>query len=140
MSVAGIVTQLGTIEDIVTRGLIAGEAIKEVVEQYSGGYFFDFPDRPPFRPQFRAVGKKEKKAKPILEDIASRIEPDADNRDLEIILRMRLRLQGIEYKRLYQTWLERQRNELKQEVKKTVKKRRKKRDEEVILLLTLLNH
>jgi len=128
----------GAIADVVLRGYAPGAEIVTQEETYTGGFFFDFPDRPPVK--FRAVGKKEKEAKPILEDIAERIEPDADNRDLEIILRMRLRLAGLEYKKLYLTWLQRQRNELKREVKHAIKKKRQRQDEEMILLFSLIDN
>lgn len=101
----------------------------------SGGYFFDFERLRP-KANFRAKTEEEKEAKPILEDIAKRIEPDYDSRDLEIILRLRLRQQHIIYKNLYLKWLETQKKALKKKIKREIVKKRQ--DEEEILLLYLL--
>ena len=140
MSIAGIVTQLDSIKDIVTRGLTPGEAIAEVVERNAGGYFDYSTLIERKRPKYKAKTKEEKKAKPILEDIAEQMSagPGIDTKaDLELVLRMRLRYQGIKYKQLYLKWLQVQHNEIKQEIKKEVRKRRKRKDEKAVIMLLL---
>jgi hypothetical protein len=141
MSIAGIVTQLGAIDDIVTRGLTPGEAVAEVIEAFSGGYF-DFESvRIARKPKFKPRDEDEKEAKPVLEDIAEQLtSPGIDTRrDMEIVLRMRLRNQGIKYKNLYLKWLQREHKIIKQEVVKEIKRRKKKKrqQEEALILLAL---
>lgn len=125
----------GSIGEAALRGYSSGEAVAAAEEIYSGGYFFDFEALRP-RATFRAKTREEKEAKPILEDIAKHIEPDYDSRDLEIILRLRLRQQHIIYKNLYLKWLEAQKKALKKKIKREIVKKRQ--DEEEILLLYLL--
>ena len=142
MSIAGIVTQLGTIEGIVMRGLTAGEAVVETVEAFSGG-FFDYEQvRITRHARFKAKNKEEKEAKPILEDIAEQMAqgPGIDTRkDMEIVLRMRLRQQGVKYKNLYLKWLQHQHKQIKIEVKQEIQERKakKRRKEELAVILAL---
>lgn len=83
------------------------------------------------RPKFKAKGK-DKKAKPILEEIAEKIlkTPKIEtSKEIELILRMRLKVERLRFKNLYLTWLTR-------EVEKEHKKRKKrKKDSEAVLLL-----
>lgn len=126
MSIAGIVTQLGTPQDIVTRGLIAGEAVAEVAETFSGGYF----DYDAHRPKFKPKTKEEKKAAPIIEQIAENIiatELVETKREIELVLRLRLRQEGLIYKNLYLSWIIRQ-----DKIRKAAIRRR---EEELIILM-----
>lgn len=140
MSIAGIVTQLGTIDDIVTRGLLAGEAIE--TEVYSGG-FADYGTLIERKPKFKARNKDEEEVKPILEDIAEQIAqgPGIDTRaDIEIVLRMRLRQQHIKYKNLYLKWLNREARLIKEEVHREIKRKKakKRKREEMVIILSLM--
>lgn len=106
-----------------------------------GGYLYPM-DRPVRRKKFRADDEQEKKAKPILEDIAANIDPVYEtSSDYELILRLRLREQGLIYKSLYLKWLKKAAQEKKailEEIQKEeqtrLKKLKKRRDEEMILL------
>ena len=109
----------------------AGEVAPEVVEEtYSGGYF-DFEALRLPRRQFKAKTKEQREAKPVLEDINEQLQtPGIETQDdLEIVLRMRLRLQGIRYQELYMEWLEQGLEQKKAAIK------RKRRNKAITLLL-----
>ena len=129
MSIAGIVTQLGTIPDIVLRGLTAGAAVDE--ETFTGGWF----DYDAYRPKFKSRTKEEKKAAPIIERIAKKIvaTPQIETtKDIELILHIKLEQENIRFKQLYLTWIKR---EVKKEEKR--KKIKKRREEEMLILMLL---
>lgn len=131
MSIAGIVTQLGSPKDIVLRGLTAGEAvIVEDVETFSGGFLYPL-DRPRLRPKKR----EDKKAAVIIEQIAEKIAhtPAVEtNKDIEIALRSKLYAEHIKYKKLYLQWTKQQ---IKAEEIRIKRKKRKQEDEMVIMLM-----
>ena len=99
-------------------------------EAYSGGYFDYEALRLPRR-RFEAETEEEREAKPVLEDINEQLQtPGVETRtDLEIVLRMRLRLQGIRYQELYMEWLEQGLEQKKAAIK------RKRRNKAITLLL-----
>ena len=97
-----------------------------VEEQYSGGWF----DYEALRPRFKARGKEQKKAKRFIEEIAEQIlqSPQVEtNRDIELVLRLKLRQQELIYKNLYLKYL------IKVAEHERVKKRQN--DEAIMLLL-----
>jgi len=128
MSIAGIVTQLGSPANIILRGLISGEeVISEVTESFSGG-FFDYPlDRRPKK-------KEDKKAAVIIERIAEKIAATPiieTNKDVELALRIKLEHENIKYKKLYLQWT-------KQQIKtKEAKRKKRKQEDEMIIMLML---
>ena len=99
-------------------------------EAYSGGYFDYEALRLPRR-RFEAETEEEREAKSVLEDINEQLQtPGVETRtDLEIVLRMRLRLQGIRYQELYMEWLEQGLEQKKAAIK------RKRRNKAITLLL-----
>lgn len=125
-------------------GSFAGRAevvvVVPVVTAYSGGYLYP-TDRP--RKKFRADDEQEKKAKPIIEAIAETIDPyHESSADYELILRLRLREQGLIYKSLYLKWLKKVAQERKtvldemQQVAK-VRKLKKRREDELLIVMLL---
>lgn len=130
MSIAGIVTQLGSPKDIVLRGLIAGEeVIIEVEERPAGG--FEYPlDRPRLKPK----RKEDKKAAVIIEQIAEKIAATPvieTNKEIDLALRIKLEYEGIRYKKLYLQWT-------KQQIKaKEAKRKKRKQEDEMIIMLML---
>ena len=84
------------------------------------------------RTKFKFAGKEEKKAAPIVEEITEKVlnTPEIEtNKDIELVLRMRLKVEQIRFKNLYLKWII-------QQAKKERKRRKKvKRDSEAILLL-----
>lgn len=120
-------TFAGTITDVVLRGYAVGEAIAEVEEIFSGGYF---PEVYKYRPRVRYKFKDEKqrKAAKIVEEIIEAAPEDTTQRELEAVLRATLKTQGLLYKALYLTWIK-QENEQKRRIL------RRRRDEEVIMLI-----
>jgi len=98
----------------------------EVVEQFSGGYF----DYEAHRPKFKPVGKEQRKAKRIVEKIAETIlaTPDIEtNKEIDLILRLKLENEGLVYKQLYLRWL----------VKEAEIERKKKKHNKAIIMLLL---
>lgn len=116
-----------------------------VVAAYSGGYI-DWGDFHPWKyrkkPRFKYKDEEEAEVAPILEDIAEKtletpvLETD---KDLEIVLKLRLRLANLEYKATYMQWLREQRRKKREFVKKAVKRRRKQQQEEEAIIFYFLN-
>jgi hypothetical protein len=106
------------------------EAVQEVEDIYAGGYFDYEALRLPKR-RFKATTQDEKRAKPVLDDIAEEMKnPGIETQsDLEIVLRMRLRLQEIKYQEQYMTWLK------QALVEKQALIKRKRRNKTITLLL-----
>ena len=135
MSLSSIATdgylQGGAVSCVGSEGFLCGAIIvPEAEETYSGGYF-DFEALRLPRRRFEAETEEEREAKPVLEDINEQLQtPGVETRtDLEIVLRMRLRLQGIRYQELYMEWLEQGLEQKKAAIK------RKRRNKAITLLL-----
>lgn len=119
-------------------GFAGGGAVEEF---FSGGY-----DEHPwkYRPRVRYKFKdeEEKKVAKIVEDVTERqleiteIDEVVTTRDLEISIRLNLRLQGLIFKQLYMQWIQSEVKKIRayQKAQKT-KKRRRKEIELVILML-----
>lgn len=132
-------TQLIEIPDTVSGGRIMSSLAG------SGGYI-DWGDFHPWKyrkkPRFKYKDEEEAEVAPILEDIAEKtletpvLETD---KDLEIVLKLRLRLANLEYKATYMQWLREQRRKKREFVKKAVKRRRKQQQEEEAIIFYLLN-
>lgn len=113
-------------------GLWITGAVSDVAvpESFSGGWF----DYEKHRPRFKAVGKEQRKAKRFVEEIATKVLATSyieTNEDIELILRLKLKQQGLIYKNLYLRWLV---NEAEIERKAKARKRRNK-----IAMLLLLH-
>ena len=108
MSLSSIATegflQNGSVSCVATEGFLC-TAVQPAAEAFSGGWY----DMEALRPRkFKAKSKKQREAKPVLDDIAEQLsDPGIQTQaDLEIVLRMRLRLAGLEYQNLYLTYLQ----------------------------------
>ena len=131
MSIAGIVTQLGTPQNIVTRGLVAGAAV-EVIESFSGG-FFDFEA---LRPRLKPKKKEDKKAVEIIEKVAKKIAKTPiieTTKEIDLAIRLLLEKENIVYKKIYLQWTKQQ---IKAEELR-IKRKKKRQDEETIILMML---
>jgi len=74
----------------------------------SGGYEPVFVDYGGYVPKFKPKGKEEKKAKPIIEHIAETIlaTPEIETeKEIDLMLRLKLEYEGLTYKKLYLTWI-----------------------------------
>lgn len=116
-----------------------------VVSAYSGGYV-DYGEFHPWvyrkRPRFKF--KEEEEVAPILEEIAEQVYETpvlTSNKDMEIVLKIKLYQHGLIYKALYMEWLRREakrkRQIMKKEQEKQARTRKRRQEEETILLLML---
>lgn len=95
----------------------------------SGGYkepnFFNYDG---YVPKFKAVGKEQRKAKRVVEKIAKIVlaTPNIEtNKEIELMLRLRLEYEGLIYKQLYLRWI--------------IKQAEKERQKRVAVILLLLH-
>lgn len=98
----------------------------EIPEERPAGGWFDYDG---YRPKFKPVGKEQRKAKRVVEEIAHTIlaTPDIEtNKEIDLILRLKLEHEGLVYKQLYLRWLI---NEAK------IERKRKQRNNTIIMLL-----
>lgn len=97
-------------------------------EVFSGGYEFH-PYA--FQPKIahKAKGKEEKKAAKLAEETIEVYGAESSYDDLELILRLKLRNQAIEYKAIYFEWV---RDEF---IRVKAERKRAKRNKDAVLLL-----